>query len=93
MTESPESIQEVVWPIGVTSAMPLVITLPGKLPTYYKQHNNECHLTSINAINDEQKLARSQGSPYSVRLLFMRDAGGQNKRLSCCRLESVACNT
>ena len=32
MTESPKSIEEVSLPIGETSAMPLIITLPGKLP-------------------------------------------------------------
>ena len=32
ITKSPESIQDVAQPLGVTSIMTLVITLPGKLP-------------------------------------------------------------
>ena len=36
ITKSPESIPDVAQPLRVTSIMPLVITLPGKLPNILK---------------------------------------------------------
>ena len=67
ITKSPESIQDVAQPLRVTSIMPLVIILPGKLPNIlYKNSiklSNEHYLISISAINDKQKPAGSQGPP------------------------------
>ena len=43
MTKSPKSIQEVAQPIEETSAMHLIITLPGKVPNilgHCKQDNS-----------------------------------------------------
>ena len=39
--------------------MPLIITLPGKLPNFLQNSSSECHPISIDAIDDEQKLAGS----------------------------------
>ena len=66
ITKSPESIQDVAQPLRVTSIMPLVINLLGKLPNIYKNSiklSNEHYLISISAINDKQKPAGSQGPP------------------------------
>ena len=61
--QSPEAIQEVPQPIGETSAMALIITLPGKLPIILlitlQIIVNVMHPISISAINHEQKLADS----------------------------------
>ena len=61
-TESPKSIQEVAVPIGDTSAMPFIATLPGKL-TNISQVPIKIILNVAQyqpmLLNDKQKLAGS----------------------------------